>query len=133
VAEVDGPHAALTVVDRLDLDRYHLFHAIRADLLRRLGRHQEAVLAYEAAISRCENAAERAFLQRRREALAPGRRAAGDGAGRRAAGGGRRAVLSRETWFTDLSGDMVNTSPQHAGGWRCRGWECQPWTREWRF
>jgi RNA polymerase sigma-70 factor (ECF subfamily) len=72
VAEVDGPHTALTLVDRLDLDRYHLFHAIRADLLRRLGRHQEAALAYEAAISRCENAAERAFLQRRREAIARG-------------------------------------------------------------
>jgi RNA polymerase sigma-70 factor, ECF subfamily len=70
VAEVDGPHTALTLVDRLDLDRYHLFHAIRADLLRRLGRHQEAALAYEAAISRCENAAERAFLQRRRDSIA---------------------------------------------------------------
>ena len=42
VAEVEGPHAALTLVDRLDLDRYHLFHAIRADLLRRLGRNAEA-------------------------------------------------------------------------------------------
>ena len=43
LAEVEGPHAALTLVDRLDLDRYHLFHAIRADLLRRLGRNTEAV------------------------------------------------------------------------------------------
>ena len=72
VAEVDGPHAALTLVDRLDLDRYYLFHAIRADLLRRLGRHEEAGLAYVAAIDRCENAAERAFLQRRRDSIAGG-------------------------------------------------------------
>ena len=42
VAEVDGPAAALADVDRLDLDGYHLFHATRADLLRRLGRHEEA-------------------------------------------------------------------------------------------
>ena len=42
VAEVDGPAAALALVDGLDLDRYYLFHAIRADLLRRLGRRAEA-------------------------------------------------------------------------------------------
>jgi RNA polymerase sigma-70 factor, ECF subfamily len=65
VAEVDGPHAALTLVDALALDRYYLFHAIRADLLRRLGRTSEAALAYAAAIERCDNAAERDFLQRR--------------------------------------------------------------------
>jgi len=69
LAEVDGPHAALTLVDRLDLGRYHLFHAIRADLLRRLGRNTEAALAYDAAIASSENAAERQFLQRRREAV----------------------------------------------------------------
>ena len=66
VAEVEGPHAALTLVDGLDLDRYYLFHAIRADLLRRLGRSSEAARAYDAAIERCENTAERDFLQRRR-------------------------------------------------------------------
>jgi RNA polymerase sigma-70 factor (ECF subfamily) len=66
VCEVDGPHAALTLVDALDLDRYYLFHAIRADLLRRLGRNTEAQHAYDAAIARCENAAERDFLRRRR-------------------------------------------------------------------
>jgi RNA polymerase sigma-70 factor (ECF subfamily) len=70
VAEVDGPDAALTLVDRLGLDRHHLFHAIRADLLRRLGRDAEAVQAYDAAITRTENAAERTFLQRSRRALA---------------------------------------------------------------
>jgi RNA polymerase sigma-70 factor (ECF subfamily) len=57
------------LVDRLDLGGYYLFHAIRADLLRRLGRHEDAVQAYEAAIARTENASERAFLERRRQAL----------------------------------------------------------------
>jgi RNA polymerase sigma-70 factor (ECF subfamily) len=69
VAEVNGPAAALAVVDGLDLDGYHLLHAIRADLLRRLGRIAEAALAYEAAIARTENAAERDFLRSRRAAL----------------------------------------------------------------
>jgi RNA polymerase sigma-70 factor (ECF subfamily) len=69
VAEVDGPHAALTLVDALDLDRYYLFHAIRADLLRRLGRTSEAAAAYDAAIARTDNAAEREFLQRQRQTL----------------------------------------------------------------
>ena len=69
VAEVEGPDAALTLVDGLELDRYHLFHAIRADLLRRLGRNTEAVKAYETAIARAENASEREFLRRRHQAL----------------------------------------------------------------
>jgi RNA polymerase sigma-70 factor, ECF subfamily len=69
VAEVEGPEAALALVDGLDLDGYHLFHAIRADLLRRLGRDAEAALAYEAAIARTKNAAERAFLERGRRSL----------------------------------------------------------------
>jgi RNA polymerase sigma-70 factor (ECF subfamily) len=67
VAEVEGTSAALEIVDGLALDG-HLFHAVRADLLRRLGRADEAVLAYDAAITRAENAVERAFLRRRREA-----------------------------------------------------------------
>jgi RNA polymerase sigma-70 factor (ECF subfamily) len=69
VAEVDGPETALILVDDLDLDRFHLFHAIRADLLRRLGRSAEAAQAYDAAITRGGNAAEREFLRRRRHAL----------------------------------------------------------------
>ncbi|TDD64819.1 tetratricopeptide repeat protein, partial [Actinomadura rubrisoli] len=69
VAEVEGPDAALAVVDGLDLDRYYLFHAVRADLLRRLGRTRDARSAYDAAIERTENEAERAFLRRRRDAL----------------------------------------------------------------
>ncbi len=69
VAEVDGPGAALTLIDSLNLTSYHLFHAIRADLLRRLGRPTEAAEAYRTAITHTDNTAERAFLQRRRQAL----------------------------------------------------------------
>ena len=69
VAEVQGPAAALALVDGLDLDGYHLFHAVRADLLRRLGRDAEAGQAYAAAIARTGNAAERAFLEGRRRSL----------------------------------------------------------------
>ena len=60
---------ALRLIDDLDLDRYYLFHAIRADLLRRLGRNAEAAVAYEAAIAGCQNAAEREFLQRGYQAM----------------------------------------------------------------
>jgi len=71
VAEVEGPDTALALLDGLDhhLDHYHLYHAIRADLLRRLGRHAEAAVAYEAAIARSENAAEREFLERGRQSV----------------------------------------------------------------
>jgi RNA polymerase sigma-70 factor, ECF subfamily len=69
VAEVDGPTTALALVDDLDLSRYHVFHAVRADLLRRLGRDAEAAAAYDAAIDRVGNASERDFLRRRRSAL----------------------------------------------------------------
>ena len=70
VAEVDGPGPALALVDALDLPGYHLYHAIRADLLRRLGRRDEAAAAYDAAIALAGNAAERAFLRRRRQSMA---------------------------------------------------------------
>ncbi|MFW5418058.1 RNA polymerase sigma factor [Nocardiopsis sp. CNT-189] len=69
VAEVHGPAAALSLVDALDLDRYHLFHAIRADLLRRLGRTAEAAEAYTAALTRTDNEAEQALLHRAMESL----------------------------------------------------------------
>jgi RNA polymerase sigma-70 factor (ECF subfamily) len=69
VAEVDGPSMALALVDRLDLDAYYLFHAIRADLLRRIGRGAEAALAYDAALARTENEAEQALLRSRRDTL----------------------------------------------------------------
>ncbi|MGW5526133.1 RNA polymerase sigma factor [Streptomyces xanthochromogenes] len=65
VAETEGPAEALALVDALDLTAYHLFHATRADLLRRLGRYEEAAGAYEEALARTGNAAERAFLERR--------------------------------------------------------------------
>jgi RNA polymerase sigma-70 factor (ECF subfamily) len=69
VAEVDGPDTALILVDSLDLDTHHVFHAIRADLLRRLGRDVEAAAAYEAAIDRTANTAERDHLRRGRQTL----------------------------------------------------------------
>ncbi|HEV2639660.1 MAG TPA: RNA polymerase sigma factor [Actinocrinis sp.] len=77
VAELDGPAVALTLVEPLELEDFYLFHAIRADLLRRLGRRAEAIAAYDEAVSRAANAAEREFLERRRAELA----AAGGGAG----------------------------------------------------
>ena len=69
LAEVAGPAAALGTLDELPLADYHLYHAIRADLLRRLNRDTEAAAAYDRAITLAENAAERAFLTTRRAAL----------------------------------------------------------------
>jgi RNA polymerase sigma-70 factor, ECF subfamily len=69
VAEVEGAAAALAVVDELDLGDYYLFHAVRADLLRRLGRNTDAAKAYESAIARTQNTAERAFLECRQRAI----------------------------------------------------------------
>jgi RNA polymerase sigma-70 factor, ECF subfamily len=63
IGEVQGPAAALALVDELDLDNYHPFHATRADLLRRLGRHSEAVAAYECAAAMAPTEAERDFLR----------------------------------------------------------------------
>jgi RNA polymerase sigma-70 factor (ECF subfamily) len=67
VAETDGPRAALRLVDQLDMDGYHLFHAIRANLLRRCGREDEAAAAYDAAIALADNSAEQDFLRRARD------------------------------------------------------------------
>ena len=69
LAEVAGPAAALAAVDALDLEGYHLFHAVRADLLARLGRQGEARAAYDAAIPRTDNRAERDLLALRRDLL----------------------------------------------------------------
>jgi len=69
LAEVRGPAAALDELGELSLDGYHLFHATRADLLRRLGRREEAAAAYEAAIAGAANGAERSFLRQRRDSL----------------------------------------------------------------
>jgi RNA polymerase sigma-70 factor (ECF subfamily) len=67
VAEVDGPAAGLDLLADLDgpLAGFHLLPATRADLLRRLGRTAEAVAAYEQAIARAGNGADRDFLARR--------------------------------------------------------------------
>jgi RNA polymerase sigma-70 factor, ECF subfamily len=60
---VQGAPAALALVDELDLDNYHPFHATRADLLRRLGRNSEAAAAYERAAAMAPTDAERDFLR----------------------------------------------------------------------
>ena len=65
VAEVRGPAHALEVIDDLDLEGYHLYHAIRADLLHRAGRTTEATQEYEEAIRQAENSAERRLLERK--------------------------------------------------------------------
>jgi RNA polymerase sigma-70 factor (ECF subfamily) len=72
LAQVDGPDAALAVMDGLALGAYHLFHATRADLLQRLGRHADAAAAYDAALAVTTNEAERAFLGARRQRAEPG-------------------------------------------------------------
>jgi RNA polymerase sigma-70 factor (ECF subfamily) len=69
VAELDGAEVALALVDRLPLTGYHAWHVARADLLRRLGRSAEAKEAYDAAIAATQNAAERAYLSRKRGEL----------------------------------------------------------------
>jgi RNA polymerase sigma-70 factor, ECF subfamily len=82
VAEVEDPAAALALVDSIDLGRYHIFHAIRADLLRRLGRHADAAGAYQAALALTGNAAERAHIAARladQRPVRPGRVADGQG------------------------------------------------------
>jgi RNA polymerase sigma-70 factor, ECF subfamily len=65
VAEADGPEAGLALVDRLDLDRYQYYHSTRAELLRRLGRSDEARVEYERALELADSEPERRFLQRR--------------------------------------------------------------------
>jgi RNA polymerase sigma-70 factor (ECF subfamily) len=67
LAEVRGADAALAELSAVDLPQHHLWHAIRADLLGRLGRHVDAAAAYDAALARAANAAERAFLTARRD------------------------------------------------------------------
>ena len=62
IGEVQGPAAALVLVEELDLDTYYLFHATRADLLGRLGRQGEAAAAYQRAAAMAPTDAERAFL-----------------------------------------------------------------------
>jgi RNA polymerase sigma-70 factor (ECF subfamily) len=68
VAEVAGPAAALAILDSVELDGYHLYHAARAELLTRLNRVSEARQAYDIAIALTSNESERAFLARQRDA-----------------------------------------------------------------
>jgi RNA polymerase sigma-70 factor (ECF subfamily) len=69
VAEVQGPAAALALVDQLDLDGYYALHATRADLLRRLGRSDDAARAYARAAELAPRESERSFLEERLAAL----------------------------------------------------------------
>lgn len=71
LAEIEGPAVGLDVLEGLPLGRYYLFHAVRADLLRRLGRTAEALLAYDDALALTTNAVEHAFLRRARQGLRP--------------------------------------------------------------
>jgi RNA polymerase sigma-70 factor (ECF subfamily) len=111
LAEVEGPVAALRLVDQLDareLDAYHLFHAIRADLLRRVGRKEEASVAYAAAIARTENARERWFLKRQRDALG----SSGQTQGREAAGDRTRSCGGQDLF--NVAG-LADTADRRAG------------------
>ena len=71
VAELDGPQVALAIVEPLGvrLGAYHAFHVTRAELLRRLGRDEEARTAYDRGIELAGNTAETAYLTRRRDEL----------------------------------------------------------------
>lgn len=71
LAEIEGPEVALELLDELPLDDYRYFHSTRADLLRRLGRHTEARLAYSRALALTENRPERRFLEDRLLELRP--------------------------------------------------------------
>jgi len=68
VAMVSGPEAALAIIDSLavgDLQNYHLLHAARADMFRRLGAREQAAASYRRALSLVSNDSERRFLERR--------------------------------------------------------------------
>jgi len=69
VAETDGPQAALALVEALDLNGYHVYHAVRAALLDRAGRPVEAADAYDQAAARTSNAAEQQYLRHARDTL----------------------------------------------------------------
>jgi RNA polymerase sigma-70 factor, ECF subfamily len=77
VAEVAGLEVGLRLVDALDLDGYHLFHAVRANLLQRLGRDEEAAAAYVSAMDRTGNDVERAYLAARHQAVGQRRSSTG--------------------------------------------------------
>jgi RNA polymerase sigma-70 factor (ECF subfamily) len=78
IAMLKGPLEGLAQMETLDLgrslDHYYLYHAARADLLRRAGRYEEALSAYGQALALCQNLIERRFLQRRQSELLTERR-----------------------------------------------------------
>ena len=94
IGEVQGPAAGLALVDELDLDNYHPYHATRADLLARLGRHSEAAAAYQRAAAMAPTDAERDFLRHGGRAARHGRHLAGDRLRRRFGPG---------SWFAERS------------------------------
>jgi RNA polymerase sigma-70 factor (ECF subfamily) len=113
VAEVDGPMAALAIVDELGMESYYLWHAVRADLLRRVGRFADATAAYSAAIDRTENEAEKALLRR----ASPGSASQDDrraGRCRSSPGGAGRA--SAACW---CSGSRRPPRWRRPSGWWC--------------
>src|SRR5262249_40600870 len=65
LAESQGPEAGLAALEELELDRYHYLHATRAELLRRLGRTEEARTSYRRALELVRSEQERRFLERR--------------------------------------------------------------------
>ncbi len=69
VAELDGPQVALSLVEGLDLPGYHLYHSVRADLLRRADRQDEAIAAYAKALELTGNEREQEFLRGRIRAV----------------------------------------------------------------
>jgi RNA polymerase sigma-70 factor (ECF subfamily) len=69
LAQAGDPTAALRAVDGLDLDGYLYFHSTRGELLRRLGRDDEARTAYRRALDLADSTPERRFLTRRLEQL----------------------------------------------------------------
>jgi len=69
LAEVRGASDALAVVETLDLHDYYLFHAVRAELLSRVSRNEDARSAFDAALALTTNPAERTFMERARNAL----------------------------------------------------------------
>ena len=71
IAELEGPAPALEILDELDLDNYHLYHAARADLLQRLGNDADAAVEYDRALGLTTNEVERDHLRRRRDTLSP--------------------------------------------------------------
>ena len=72
VAMADGPERGLELIDRIELPSYHLLHAARADLLRRLGRSEEAASSYRRALELPMNAADRGYLERRLDEVTAG-------------------------------------------------------------